>query len=81
MTSPRRLLSFRLSRCNRTGLVLWLGVGLLVLLMASLPGRRSPPPSAEFAGKEGPTQSTRSPRELTGASAPNSGIVRASATR
>ena len=37
----------RLSRCNRTGLALWAGVGILVLLMILASGHQPDSPGAD----------------------------------
>ena len=81
MTTRRPFFGFRLSRCNRTGLVLWLGVGLLVVLIAALPGRRVPAPSAEIAGKEERAGAAKLRNDRTADATPAPGIIRASATR
>lgn len=70
-----RFFPFKLSRCSRTGLALWLGVGLLIVLMIWYPGRRDQMRSGDVVvvDENSPTASqphtTPTPRE---------GIVRTS---
>jgi len=51
MTTSTQRRAGRLSRCDRTGLALWAGVGTLVLLMILASGHQP-----DTAGADGPEQ-------------------------
>jgi hypothetical protein len=74
MTKPRRYFPLKLSRCGRTGLALWLGVGLLVALMVWLPVKRDQKQQENMVMGEKDTPASEAGTEQM----PHEGIIRTS---